>query len=323
MKLDTYDKKILEILLNNSREHVTKIAKKVRLRRENVNYKINRLIELGLIKEFITIFDEQKLNVSHYTIFLQLTNLQENTETKILDYLNDDPYSSWIGTSAGKWSLTYDIIIPNKIELESIIKKFFTKFGKYIDDYVLLNLQEGDYFNYKFLGLREPKKIKKSENNNIKLDKKDLKILSLLNQNSRTNYVEISDSLKLTPNAIIKRVKNLEKQGIIQRYTISINWKKLGFEWHGLQLELTNFNQTIENKLINYLKNHPKVIFYYKYLGGSWDYDIGMMAKNSEELRDFIHEFRKKFSDDVKISDIFLVLEESDSYKLPKGVFNS
>ena len=52
IKLDVFDRKILEELIENSREQVTTIAKKVRLRRENVNYRINRLVKLGLIKEF-------------------------------------------------------------------------------------------------------------------------------------------------------------------------------------------------------------------------------------------------------------------------------
>ena len=52
IKLDAFDRKILEELIENSREQVSTIAKKVRLRRENVNYRINRLVRLGLIKEF-------------------------------------------------------------------------------------------------------------------------------------------------------------------------------------------------------------------------------------------------------------------------------
>jgi len=165
------------------------------------------------------------------------------------------------------------------------------------------------------------RKDKPRTKENIKINKKDSKILGFLNNNSRISYVDISDSLQLTPNAINKRVKNLEKQGVIQRYTLSINWKRLGFEWYGVQLNLTKFNKQIEKDLINYFNKHKRIIFYSKYLGGQWDYDIGCIVRDSIELRDFIHEFRKEFSDNVKISDVFLVLDESDSYKLPKGVF--
>src|SRR3989344_2592918 len=109
IKLDAYDKKILEVLLDNAKEQISTIAKKVRLRRENVNYKINRLIKESLIKESITIFNEEKLNLSRYVLFLELINLQEDSEKEILDYLKQTEYVRWIGINAGKWSLFLSI----------------------------------------------------------------------------------------------------------------------------------------------------------------------------------------------------------------------
>ena len=72
-------------------------------------------------------------------------------------------------------------------------------------------------------------------------------------------------------------------------------------------------------QLKNYLSNHKRVIFYNRYLGGAWDYDIGIVVKDANELRDFINEIRSEFSDSIKINDVFIVLEESAGYKLPKG----
>ncbi len=66
---------------------------------------------------------------------------------------------------------------------------------------------------------------------------------------------------------------------------------------------------------------YKEVVFYYRYIGGGWDYDIGVLVQNSDELRDFINEYRKKFSDVSKISDVFLTLEETTGYKMPEGVF--
>lgn len=114
IKLDIHDKRILEILLSNSREQVSSIGKKIRLRRENVNYKISRLTKLGLIKEFNTVLNEKQLGLVHYTVFLELVNLQNGTEKEILYYLKENGNMSWIGTSAGKWSLTFDIVVSEK-----------------------------------------------------------------------------------------------------------------------------------------------------------------------------------------------------------------
>jgi len=144
VKLDVYDKRILEVLINNSREQISSISKKIKLRRENVNYRINRLIKSGLIQEFNTILNEKRLGLSHYVVFLELTNLQENTEQILLDYMEKNKYMFWIGPSAGRWSLIFDVIIPEDIELDKVIKGMMKKFSKYIDEYVILKLHEGN-----------------------------------------------------------------------------------------------------------------------------------------------------------------------------------
>jgi len=318
IKLDAYDKKIIELLLQNSKEQVSAIGKKIRLKRENVNYKLNRLIKEGLIKEFNTILNEKKLGITHYTVFLQLRNLKEETEKKIIDYLKNHKYISWIGIIAGKWSLTFDIFIFEKLQLREVLKDLISKFGNFIDEYTVLDLQNSKPFSYKYLQSKPIKSIENQDTKKPKLDKVDYKILSLLNKNSRTNYVEISKKTNLTPNGIKKRIKNLEKTNIIDKYSITINFRELDYEWYGLQLKLTKFD---EENLITFLKSHKKVIFYHRYIG-AWDYDIGIIVRDSKEVREFINDLRSKFSDIIKITDVFLVLEEVSGYSLPEGIFN-
>jgi Lrp/AsnC family transcriptional regulator, leucine-responsive regulatory protein len=321
IKIDAYDKKILEILINNSREQITTIAKKVRLKRETVNYKINRLINLGLIKEFNLILNEKKLGLTHYTVFIELTNLKGDTEKEILDYLEKNQHMSWIGTAAGKWSLVFDIILHERIKLDEAIRELLLKFGKYIGEYTILRTQDAEYYNLKPLGIFKKTTEKKENKETPNLNEKDFKILSILNQNARTNFVSISSKVGLTPNGIIQRVKNLERKQVIEGYTTSVDWKKLDYEWYGLQIKLTKFNAESAQEIVKYLRTHKKVIFYNKYLGEMWDYDFGILVKNSEEVRDFINEFRTKFFDIMKIHDVFLVLGEVSGFKLPQGVF--
>src|SRR3989344_561617 len=320
IKLDAYDKKIIEILLNNSREQLSTISKKVRLKRENVDYKIRRLIESKLIKEFNTEFNEEKLDIKHYTIFVQLINLKENKEKEIITFLKNHSYISWIGILAGKWSLTFDIFIAKDNNLGTILKEITSNFGDYIDEYVVLSLEDSGYYSYKYLDLKLTEFNIKNKEENIKLDETDYKILSLLNKNSRITYVEISKATKLTPNGIKKRVTNLEKNKIINSYNITLDFKELGYDLYGIQLKLAKFNDLSEKKLKSFFKNHKKILFYYKYIG-AWDYDIGVIVKNSNELRDFINELRTNFPEEIKINDVFLILEEATGYKLPKGVF--
>jgi len=309
--------------LDNSREHVSSISKKIRLRRENTNYRISRMIREGFIRDFNTIFNEKLLKLDHYGIFFQLMNLNPENEKNIIKYLESNPYVTWVGISAGKWTIVADIIIPKNKDLDNVIKNILEKLKNYVDEYVISKLHEIEYYDYKLIVSKGEDNKKEDIKEDIILDKTDWKIIELLNKNSRINYVDISEKTKLTPNAINNRIKNLEKNKVINKYTISLNWKKFGYEWYGLQFKINKFDQDFQEKIKNYLRNHPNISFFYKYIGGPWDYDIGVTVKNSNELREFINKFRFNFPKEIKITDVYLVLEQTSEYKLPKGVFEN
>jgi len=60
------------------------------------------------------------------------------------------------------------------------------------------------------------------------LDTIDQEILQLLSENSRMSYVDIGKEVKLSRVAVKTRIDNLEKQGIIERFSIIINPEKVG-----------------------------------------------------------------------------------------------
>src|SRR3989338_6704741 len=320
-KLDAFDRKILKILLSNSRESVTSMSKKIGLGRENVDYRLKRLISTGFIKDFITEFNEKTLLIKHHILFAQLIRLRPDDEKDILEYLKQHRYISWIGTAAGKWTLIFDIYLTEIIELHQIVNELLLKLGKHVEEYSLLELESGEYFFEKYLEEKSISIIKKRKKLPTKsLDLIDYKILYLLNKNSRINYVELSEKIGLTANGIKKSIKDLEKEDFIRKYSITLDFKKFGYEWYGIQLKLTKFDREKIIKIQQFFKNHPKIIFYYKYVG-PWDYDLGLLAKNSTELRDFINELRIRFPDELKIVDVFITLEEIKGYQLPTGIF--
>jgi len=62
----------------------------------------------------------------------------------------------------------------------------------------------------------------------------DFELIKLLMENSRTPYVKLGELLGVSETAIRKRVKRLEEEGVIRRYTIEVDPKKLGFKVNAL-----------------------------------------------------------------------------------------
>ncbi len=61
------------------------------------------------------------------------------------------------------------------------------------------------------------------------IDDKDLVIINMLKENARTPYSEIARKLGISEVAVMKRVKKLENSGVIRKYTVIVDYKKLGY----------------------------------------------------------------------------------------------
>jgi len=114
-----------------------------------------------------------------------------------------------------------------------------------------------------------------------KIDEIDKLIISELARNARTTFKDIAKTVNLTDVAIMKRVKKLEKMGVIKKYTVIIDPKALGYEY----ISFTGINVKPERlfHVVEELKKRDNV----KYLaitGGDHDILAVIWARSREEL---------------------------------------
>ena len=118
----------------------------------------------------------------------------------------------------------------------------------------------------------------------------DLKLLQILRENSRTPLVKIARVLGVSETAIRKRLKKLESEGVIKKYTVVVDPKKIGFEavaFIGVDTRPENYLAVLEM-----LKGREEVVSLYSTSG-----DHMILAecwfRNSEKLSEFIRELEK------------------------------
>ncbi|MBT6023416.1 Lrp/AsnC family transcriptional regulator, partial [Candidatus Woesearchaeota archaeon] len=104
----------------------------------------------------------------------------------------------------------------------------------------------------------------------MKLDDKDMDILSLLKKNAKKTTQQISRELNIPITTIHNRIKKLESEGIISKYTVVFNHKKLGKNISArLMIRVTKLADQF--KICNDLLNIDCVDKVYQITG---DYDI-------------------------------------------------
>ena len=62
------------------------------------------------------------------------------------------------------------------------------------------------------------------------IDEKDLKIIDMLRENARTPVTTIASKLGVSESTIRKRIRALEKNGVITQYTVIVDPAKLGYK---------------------------------------------------------------------------------------------
>lgn len=123
------------------------------------------------------------------------------------------------------------------------------------------------------------------------LDNIDIKILSILQKNSRTTYRDIARKVKLKSPSVIERVKKLEKEGIIKKYVTIIDEKKLGIDvtaFIGVYIEHPQYIDTFEKAISNINED----ILECHHVTGDYTLLLKVKTRNTTTLERLIKELR-------------------------------
>lgn len=118
----------------------------------------------------------------------------------------------------------------------------------------------------------------------VKLDAIDRAILRELQQNGRLSNVELAQAVHLSPSACLRRVKQLEDNGVIDRYVALVNAKAVGKQ--GTSYTIINLERVSPAALSAFeqaVRDSPDILDCF-YVAGSNDYLIRFAYRDSEDL---------------------------------------
>ncbi len=62
------------------------------------------------------------------------------------------------------------------------------------------------------------------------IDELDIKIIGILQENSRESYRDIANKLKVAEGTVYNRVNKLREDGVIRRFMVDVDFSKVGYE---------------------------------------------------------------------------------------------
>lgn len=119
------------------------------------------------------------------------------------------------------------------------------------------------------------------------LDKTDLQLLKILQENGRISIKELAQRVHLSPTPVFDRVRRLEASGVIERYTTVLNAAKLGQGFLVFcSVKLRRMGKDIAHDFVERIKDIPEVAECYN-ISGEFDYLLKIYAPDMQYYNEF------------------------------------
>lgn len=299
--LDELDRKILYHWDLDARQSASQLAKKVGSNKDTVNFRMKRLVEEGIVTSFFTELKGSKLGLSVFKVYMQFQNMNKEAEKEFMKHVRSMTNFAWAVSCSGRWDALFVFWGKSPYAFHSEFIKITNKFSKYIlNKSVIFNIN-WFYYNRKWLldEYKQPFAIKYGEEpESYMLDETDKEILKMLIHDARAPIIRIAKKLNQSSQNIINRIKKLERDGIIAKYSLGIDYEKIGYVFCKAFIYLHNVTQERLDELYQYCSDDPHIFALTTTLG-SWDVELEFEVRNFEQMTEIMDKMRMKFSDIV------------------------
>lgn len=303
VKLDTINQKLLCLLSQNARFSYSTLAKQVKLSREAVKQRLQRMLEKKVLLGFQTLIDNQKLGLSSYHLFVQLNNPHKEVEEQFTYKLVADTTVNALIQYHGRFDFEASYLLKDLVELNAKLKEL-SNLRNYEICFILNTIISKTYpscmYDFSLPEFKASKDgsfqsdFKKASKVKIVLDNTDLELLKYLCGNARISAMDLSLKLKLSVDAVIYRIKKLISAGIICEFRPTINYAALGYSVYCLFFRFKNFDKEKEAKFKQFVRQHKNFLWSVSCLG-PYNNISYLIVKDTFEFHQVIKELREEF----------------------------
>jgi DNA-binding Lrp family transcriptional regulator len=133
--LDEIDRRILNILAENSRTKLTQMAKKVQLSIDSTKKRLEKL-ERDVIKKYTIQINDTKIGLNlAIHIYVKLKNVTKERYNEFIDEMKKNPRVIDLMSMLGDYDIYIVILAKNTVELDKMKIEIKQKFSDIIDDW--------------------------------------------------------------------------------------------------------------------------------------------------------------------------------------------
>ena len=151
----------------------------------------------------------------------------------------------------------------------------------------------------------------------FKVSAKDIEIIRILENEGRMPLLSVAKKVSLSHETVRYKINRLLKAGVIQKFTVRINKRVLGYQIYGVVLiAISNYTKEHWDEFFNFLMQHPNIVNVEK-VTGNYDLKFAFWAKDTEDFDHISHAIKTRFSKIIKDWNSFIFTNRFKTKELP------
>jgi DNA-binding Lrp family transcriptional regulator len=212
-------------------------------------------------------------------------------------------------SAEGSYDLVVVMLVKQINDMYGFWKDTLMRFGDFFVERVFSVYVEDNIYPFSFLLDIDEDRVKRvhlSRGERKECDEVDFGILKMLAFDPRVSSVDIAEGLGISTSVVGYRIKKLVESGIINFFSLLIDFSKIGYAGFKVDIFLKEFSRY--NEIVKFVEKNPSLMAINCSLGYV-DLELELILRDLKELHEFLEEITQRFPDVIRSYSYFRAIE--------------
>ena len=250
-----------------------------------VAYDLRSLQDRGILKRRAVI-NFYRLGYTNFVIFFCMESETNRQHEKVLKHLVAHPQVAWLGLLAGEYHYGLAFLAREASEVQQLLLDASERYDVSFAHKTIVPRLEITFYSRSYLQEKPGKRQEftlKSVGPPLDCDEIDQKILGVLANGDYRSLRDVAQKLGLRSSRVERRVKLMQKKGVILSRMFGVNSDLLGMNSFRLLIRLHRLSAQSREAIRTFCRGCANVVLLMECLG-EWDFEIDVEVANAREV---------------------------------------
>ena len=322
MRVRARDRELLALLDLHGRRPFADVAKRIGVTNQAVHNRMRVLEEAGVVSGYTALLDVTALGFTPYCVYVELASTAKRYLNRSIAVLKSRPAVYWVASLGGPFDLLFSIQALSVSDFYRELQAIDHELAGLLRNATIATRIEVQNYPRSYLdrrrSRRSPPKFS-AMRERVTIEEFDAAILKLLVAEARLPASEMALRLGSTRQTVARRVRALERSGIVLGYKTLIRTQLLGRSTFIVLISVLSLTPQTVASVEAFCRTNPEIV-YFVHAVGPWNFEITCEVADQADLQDLLSQLRGELAGVLTDLRILVVFEHYLKYQYQPNV---